>query len=96
MAIYVFGLSLVTCTDGVVKDECGTYTHFHAESPDDHGHEDEGCSPLCICTCCSGALVSRITYSFSGYAVTREQFIIPSHSIYSAEGPAIWQPPKLG
>lgn len=95
MAIYVLGLSLMTCTDGMVKDDCALTTHFHAAQDSQHG-EDEACSPFCVCSCCSNVVVTTIAYTFTLSPVIGERSVLPAPRFTSAERASVWQPPKIG
>ena len=96
IALYVFGLSLITCTDGVLHHDCGTAVHFHG-SNDNANHQDgDDCSPFCICACCNAAVVSGPSFVLPVHAPIVAGYFSVEFPFHSADGPAIWQPPKIG
>lgn len=94
MAIYVFGLSLMTCTDGMHKDDCGTAIHIHDAGDMPH-HEEEACTPFCVCSCCGSPFIAKLAFTFTVQPCVNEQLVIPSPKCTSAIPPSIWQPPKI-
>ena len=94
-AIYVFGLSLTTCTDGMYQDDCGvTGIHLHAQQADQHT-DDECCSPFCVCACCSGVVISKVASLTTLTRIIDKQVLTPVTLSSSADPAPIWQPPKL-
>ncbi|MGF7218723.1 hypothetical protein GGR92_004902 [Spirosoma lacussanchae] len=105
LAFYLLALSLWPCTDeplpttgqaGRVMVASATPT----ESEQAHHHEQDACSPFCICACCAATLTvaPRFQYSLSP-SVENAPAAVAGFS-YASEHPldpitAIWQPPQL-
>jgi hypothetical protein len=94
-SIYLFALAVLPCSDNT---ECASNNQqvLMTATHSDHDHEEESCTPLCLCSCCG-------TQSISPFA----QHVNPvffdtglkTGSVYSSvlleDYPAsIWQPPK--
>ena len=94
-SIYILVLSLAPCSDSVECDE-GNKTE---QSHNNHKHENENCTPFCICACCGQPVASNINYPVA-QTVSKPEIFNKSISIYnqtfiSQFNANIWQPPKI-
>lgn len=96
--IYFVTLVAVPCGD---KDDCNDLKKSelcqteHNEH-NDEDHEDEACTPFCVCSCCAAHFV---THDFQAPA-TLSGFINSVYTFHKDAEPCsaiipIWQPPKL-
>ena len=90
LAIYVFALSVHTCSDGIAQ---GHAVSTVQQTEDGHGDMDL-CSPFCTCTCCAG---------ITSVKVHRFQHVVPMNALVYSEGTSsvlsmprtpVWQPPQ--
>lgn len=95
-SIYFFALAVMPCCDVKAEDDlCKTQIeHSHLDTGHEN-HQEDICSPLCMCHCCGGVTLqvgSEINTLKNNFAVEHldlfQQF--PADITYS-----IWQPPKL-
>ena len=96
ISIYVLYMVSVPCIDGA---SCMTNTHAdhtsHHEEPADHNDAD-GCSPFCICTCCSVTVILTAFHFESDPSYTPVIENIPlNQGLTSTFFQHIWQPPKI-
>jgi len=99
LAVLMICLSVIPCDDVEGAENCGTETHFHAQSNQDHdGHsESDGCSPFCVCQCCHTPVIlssyfarTSIFLNNTNIKLDHYQSFLPNSIIY-----AIWHPPKF-
>jgi hypothetical protein len=94
LSIYILALSSLACTDADVSHVSSVSEISAAQSSD--SHEDETCSPFCICACCGSVAVH-----FSEKAPVKHQEFIFNRYFLSQESDVIdisfsvWQPPKI-
>ena len=90
LAIYVFALSVHTCSDGKAQG----HELCSLEQTNDAHDDMDVCSPFCTCTCCAGVTLLK---------VDRFQQVVPMHTLVYSEGTAtvlsmprtpVWQPPQ--
>lgn len=98
LSIYLLFLALLPCGD---RQECTLFLENPAISTssdhENHEHENEYCSPFCLCSCCGLSMNKEcveITYLNS---IARLPSSIPQ---YEEKAPrdiyfSIWQPPKI-
>ncbi|PKB18014.1 DUF6660 family protein [Flavobacterium sp. 5] len=97
LSIYIIALSCLPCTD--VEGNIGNKralitTHEKATS----GHQDDICSPFCICNCChSFGFYKTADYLVSAtIKINRESSKTEYSSVFLSNFYAsIWQPPKI-
>jgi hypothetical protein len=98
-AIFIFGMAVMPCVHGIdeFNSEHVSETHPEDQSPhNSHDHEEDGCSPFCICQCCETAITIPLLFSFNETpeAGSFSRFHYPS--LYSFEYPdGVWHPPTL-
>lgn len=90
LAIYVFALSVHTCSDGNGQEHIACAMEQNGAE-----HTDvDVCSPFCTCTCCTGVTLLK---------VDRFQQVVPVHTLVYSEGTStvlsmprtpVWQPPQ--
>ena len=93
--MYILVLSLAPCGDSV---ECGERNKTE-KSHNNHKHENENCTPFCICACCGQPVASNINYPVA-QTVSKPEIFNKSIAIYnqtfiSQFNANIWQPPKI-
>lgn len=76
--MYILVLSLAPCGDSV---ECGE-SNKTEKSHNKHKHENENCTPFCICACCGQPVTSKINYPVA-QAILKPVFFIKSIAIYN-------------
>jgi hypothetical protein len=95
-SVYVLYLISIPCKDG---ENCTYDVHTgpvsHHDQPDNHDLPD-GCSPFCICSCCSVTVILTDFHFESSHSYTQVEVNIPlKQELYSDYFQHIWQPPKL-
>ncbi len=94
-SIYILVLSLAPCGDNV---ECGEHNKTE-KSHNNHKHENENCTPFCICACCGQPVTSKINYPVAQTILKPENFnnskAIYTQTFISQFSATIWQPPKI-
>jgi hypothetical protein len=93
--MYILVLSLAPCSDSVECDE-GNKTE---QSHNNHKHENESCTPFCICACCGQHAFSKFNYP-AEQSILKPENLCNSKAIYtqtfiSQFSASIWQPPKI-
>jgi hypothetical protein len=94
LSVYILVLSSLACSDmeaTTSKNETAQISSSHTTS-----HEEEACSPLCICACCGSLAVhssERIQQKpqeiiFQNFSPVEEKSVIDISL-------SVWQPPKL-
>lgn len=78
------------------KDDCNEVNHAQTAQAQDHEHQDEACTPFCVCSCCAAHfLIKDFQTGIDQVAVINTIYtVLPESKITSAIIP-IWQPPKL-
>lgn len=102
---FILGLLLqvLTCFPCSDTEECTpvqiTVTDHPVTTHDNHRHENESCSPFCVCSCCAAVtvFVPEIYPLFPEIKKfeTRATYIIGQEQLHSYEDQNIWQPPQL-
>ncbi|WP_394349673.1 DUF6660 family protein [Adhaeribacter soli] len=98
LSIYLIIISCMPCTDQEPATSFSSVitanTHVDAQHPT---HAEDACSPLCICTCCSGFTIQANTFhNFQTLTVGfKTEFPIYPQSNWLDLSFSIWQPPKL-
>jgi hypothetical protein len=96
LSIYTIFLACLTCADARVNNT--SQCSISKSEASDH-HEDDVCSPFCICSCCGSQVISQIDETFFSF----RQFLFVSDKIISVAVPvfisgffgSFWQPPKI-
>ncbi len=93
--MYILVLSLAPCGDSV---ECGERNKTE-KSHNSHKHENENCTPFCICTCCGQPVASNINYpvvqTVSKPEIFNKSVAIYNQTFFPKYCANIWQPPKI-
>lgn len=96
--IYFMALAVVPCSDAMHLSE---EKISHIDMSDHHEHEDDFCSPFCLCNCC-GSVMSCFEVNLTKYiqAPAEEYFVVQKifakeESFKSDYHGSIWQPPKV-
>ena len=95
-AIYFLTLAIIPCGNKECSDNGKKSTVLvQSNSCQDTNHEDEVCSPLCMCHCCGGVtLVCDIINNTIVLNSTELNSLYSPHNI-SEVSISIWQPPKV-
>jgi len=98
-AVYVFALALYPCADkGTCTDDSTPRDLVVAIYNQGHGNEEQDvCSPLCICACCSAQVQLSSTTTPSSFIHWAPNTLIKTayqENGYMATSYSIWQPPK--
>lgn len=98
LSVYLLVLSCLPCADKepIHSISASTFTASHSE-PEPPIHAEDGCSPLCICTCCSGFTIQANSFAVQQNIINTFQSEIPSYKQINCLDLlfSIWQPPKL-
>lgn len=97
-SIYILFLSIAPCGDERNCNEFAeTHTNVTANTAQDASHQDEVCSPFCMCACCGCQGFHLEPFSGSIALVqTADKKITPHQSEFVSQFSAnIWQPPKI-
>ncbi|MFD1768758.1 DUF6660 family protein [Sphingobacterium suaedae] len=99
LAVYLLGLLLIPCSD---MDTRFADQHIEPTSQQKHEHEhtrNDGCSPLCCCSCCSATITSvdvlHPTLDAPLSILLSVTQGIETLSIIPEYPSSIWQPPKI-
>ena len=96
MSCFMLYLSFVPCSDGLDQAK---YGHEVLVEPGDgnHSHQEESCTPLCVCSCCSVTIFTPATPPVLVFKVSHgsHDFPVFDHTRYSDALSNIWQPPRL-
>ena len=96
-------MQVLTCLPCSDTEECRPVTAHVANdgipSHEDHRHENERCSPFCVCSCCAAVTVCipeiyplmPVPEKFE----TAISYIMGQEQFHSHEDQKIWQPPQL-
>ena len=95
LSVYILALSSLSCTDADISHAGKNVSEISIAQPSD-SHEDESCSPFCICACCGSvavhfsekAPVKHQGFNFNKYFLSQESDVIDISS-------PVWQPPKI-
>lgn len=94
-SIYILLLSIAPCGDSIECDERNQTEKSH----NDHKHENENCTPFCICACCGQPVTSKINYpavqTVSKPDIFNKNIAINDQTFNSQFSASIWQPPKI-
>jgi len=98
LSIYIIALSGIPCADGqavVGKSQVSV----KAESNSHNDHDDDSCSPFCVCNCCqSPGFLKMAEYASSKDmipAIIEIQLPQYTSTLFSNFQNTIWQPPKI-
>lgn len=97
ISFYILVVSLLPCGD---MSECheNTKVSFSASTNhDNHKHDNETCSPFCICSCCGSTVINLDNMAtFSDFVLLHSKaFPVFKQTFISVEYFHIWQPPKI-
>ena len=99
-SIYILVLSTAPCGDESNCNEFAeTHTNITANASQDGSHQDEICSPFCMCSCCGcqGFHIEPFLSASITFSQSIDKKITPYESQFLSQFTAnIWQPPKLG
>ncbi|MDX2190448.1 MAG: DUF6660 family protein [Bacteroidota bacterium] len=95
LSIIVGALSVLPCSD---NENCNQEKLGLATDHSNHQHEEDFCTPFCVCSCC-GSIGFTISVPFFDIQITRYEIsktTIPYYSdLSSSYFYSFWQPPKL-
>ncbi|HRG02361.1 MAG TPA: hypothetical protein PKZ75_14680 [Bacteroidia bacterium] len=89
---YFISLAVMPCGD---KDDCNELKHEQT-SQNSGDHQDEVCTPFCVCSCCATHFVVKPFQSIqTQIAVINTVYTVHPESETSTAVIPVWQPPKL-
>lgn len=96
ISIYILYLVSLPCMDGAAcVDNQHSEQTTHHDQGDEHNHAD-GCSPFCICACCSVTVIITTFHFESDHSYIPVEVNIPQKQGFSStDFQFIWQPPQL-
>jgi hypothetical protein len=90
---YFIYLAAMPCGD---KGDCNEINPTAAQSTHQEEHQDEMCTPFCICSCCATHfLVKDFPPTLKPVAVINTVYTVHKESKISSAIISIWQPPKI-
>ncbi len=97
LSAYVVFLVSLPCRDG---ENCAYDVHtgpVHNHNNPDSQDLPDGCSPFCVCSCCSVTVIMTDFHFESPRTFIPVEVNIPlKQDLYSHYYRQIWQPPKIG
>ena len=93
-AVYFLGLSVIPCNDEPAEKISVLTSHISEN--EHHEHENEACTPFCVCSCCTTHILhanENNTTTILNEVVT--VYTQPNTSKLPTTVTPIWQPPKL-
>jgi len=95
LSVYLLILVIMPCTDAHSQMNVKEQTQI-LQHDDDH-HDIEICSPFCVCSSCTAAVVLQPVITFEVFHFEQHYRNIPSlyESVVSSFYGSIWQPPQL-
>ena len=93
-AFYFLSLSVMPCND---EQDCKEAKHTEqVAQADNHEHENEVCTPFCVCSCCAThILFSNFSNDFSIDNERATVYTEPANAELRSAIISVWQPPKL-
>lgn len=96
-SVYIFVLSIVTCTDAIIQNEWIADDTELSDSDHSHDHSDhsDDCTPFCTCTCCGSFLIAPSSQNLET-PIRRNitKYVFTYDFEYSLEyNKGIWHPP---
>jgi hypothetical protein len=93
-AFYFLFLSVIPCGD---KEGCNEFQQAgFAQTTHHEDHNDEVCTPFCVCSCCATHFVATsIESQFIVTSAETQCYADPATSKVNGAVLPIWQPPKL-
>jgi hypothetical protein len=96
LAILLFALNFIPCKDAAAPKDAKAAVELPGAHNDSDKHDDDSCSPLCICSCCSVA-------PMPSPVIAVETIIERVHPVLASAytdqlldiALPIWQPPQL-
>jgi hypothetical protein len=95
MVMYLLTLVILPCNDTCAADEHSTPLTM-SQAQDDHNEDNDLCSPLCACSCCSSQIILQsCIMDFESAPFYKKDF--SEYHVFMLNEPdySIWQPPKL-
>jgi len=95
LSVYLLVLMVMPCSDAHSKMGAIAQTQV-SQSGDDH-HDIEICSPFCVCSSCTAAVIVQPVITFEVLHFEPHYRNVPSlyESVVSSFYGSIWQPPQL-
>lgn len=96
LSFIVLALSVLPCSD---DENCNQEKVELAADHSDHDHEEDFCTPFCVCSCC-GSVGFVLAVPFfdikQSYGDKTPKLITPYQSAFiSSYNFSFWQPPKV-
>jgi hypothetical protein len=97
-SVYLVVLMVLPCTEGHTAENFAVTLHSHQDTPDDNTHhENELCTPFCVCGSCVVAVVIYPVLEITFFQPEHRPMELPNFysSFKSDFYGSIWQPPQL-
>lgn len=97
LSLYILAMSCIPCTDEqTTLDENNQSISLFSVDQDPPVEQPDLCSPLCICSCCGGFVVTYVSTSLTNAPLFKEDMTaIYKQDFISKLSSTIWQPPKI-
>jgi hypothetical protein len=97
MTVLLLAIGFVPCKDGKDMSKGKVKTELTADQHhDDDTHHEDGCSPFCVCACCSLQSVhASILHFIPAANLLVTEYDLPGTDDVQELSRPIWQPPKL-
>ena len=78
------------------KDDCNEIKHEQTSQTGNNNHDDEICTPFCVCSCCATHFVMKdFMPALNQVATINTVYPVLKEPKTSSAILPIWQPPKL-
>ena len=96
LSIYILILACMKCEDTYCYDHVDRQINVTTQTHSSQGQQNDCCSPLCSCACCSNSvtLINKISTTFISFPskISFGYYATPSTAQLVV---SIWQPPKI-
>ncbi|MDZ4794344.1 MAG: DUF6660 family protein [Bacteroidota bacterium] len=97
LSCFILFLSCLACSD---SNECKDETAIaiaSTDTPRDHNHDEEACTPFCTCSCCAVSIFYSIIPKILDLKIIfqPEKHLISNIAFNTEAYYSIWQPPKI-
>lgn len=96
LSVYLLALMAMPCRDD--HSHKTTVTQNQLAQAEDHDHEADGCTPFCVCNCCTTPIVVQQLFTFipvTFNAPYNREVISFYQPVASSYFGSIWQPPQI-
>nr|WP_298152272.1 DUF6660 family protein [Flavobacterium sp.] len=98
MSVIIIALSGMPCADGAPSFNKSPQT-VQSDSNSHTNHDNDACSPFCVCNCCTGIGFFEVKQPASAdifvSALIEKQLPQYTSTLFANFQHSIWQPPKI-